>query len=174
MAQRKSTTITKRLAVCAALTSLALIFSYVEVLIPFNFGIPGVKLGLANIVVLIALCTYGEKYAFIVDIARIALSALLFGNAFSVLYALTGGLVSLGAMILCRRAKVFSVVGVSMAGGVFHNFGQLLVAALVMQTGQIMYYFPVLVIAGFITGVFTGIVAAFVLRALNTKGAGRV
>ena len=167
MAQRKSTQLTKKLATCSALTALALIFSYVEVLIPFSFGIPGIKLGLANIVVLISIYSLGAKYGLFINLARIALSALMFGNAFSVIYALSGGLISLAVMLLAKRAKVFSVIGVSMAGGVFHNLGQLLVAALVMQTGRIMYYFPVLLISGMITGILTGFIATLVLRALK-------
>ena len=169
MAERKSTQITKRLAVCSALTALALIFSYVEVLIPFSFGIPGIKLGLANIVVLISIYALGPRYGLLINAARIGLSALLFGNAFSVIYAFAGGLVSFCIMLLAKKAGVFSVIGVSMAGGVFHNLGQLLIAALVMQTSKIMYYFPVLLIAGMITGVLTGFIAYLVLRALRVK-----
>ena len=167
MAVRKSTELTKRLATCSALTALALIFSYVEVLIPFSFGIPGIKLGLANIVVLICIYTLGAKYGLLINLARIALVALLFGNAFSVVYAVSGGLISLAVMLIAKKAGVFSVIGVSMAGGVFHNLGQLLVAALVMQTGRIMYYFPVLLISGMITGIVTGFIATLVLRALK-------
>lgn len=167
MAQRKSTKITKRLAICSALTALALIFSYVEVLIPFNFGIPGIKLGLANIVVLIAVYTYGGKWGLFINLARIALSALLFGNAFSVLYALAGGLLSLCVMLLCKKAGIFSVIGVSMAGGVFHNLGQLGMAAMVMQTSRILFYFPVLLISGMVTGILTGFIATLVLRAVE-------
>ena len=167
MAERRSTAITKRLATCSALTALALIFSYVEVLIPFSFGIPGIKLGLANIVVLISIYTLGAKYGLFINIARIALSALLFGNAFSVLYAISGGLISLAVMLIAKKTDLFSVIGVSMAGGVFHNLGQLLVAALVMQTGKIMLYFPVLLISGMITGILNGFIATLALRALR-------
>ena len=167
MSERKSTTTTKKLASCSALTALALIFSYVEVLIPFNFGVPGIKLGLANIVVLIALYAFGYKYALIIDLARIALSALLFGNAFSVFYALAGGTLSILIMILAKKVKVFSVIGVSMSGGVFHNLGQLFVAAFVMQTGKIVFYFPVLLIAGMVTGILNGFIATLVLNAVK-------
>ena len=167
MAERKSTQLTKSLAICSALTALALIFSYVEVLIPFSFGIPGVKLGLANIVVLISIYTLGAKYGLFINLARIALSALLFGNAFSVMYAAAGGLLALTVMLLAKRAGIFSVIGVSMSGGVFHNMGQLATAALVMQTPGIIYYFPVLLIAGMITGIVNGFIATLVLRALK-------
>ena len=167
MSERRSTQLTKRLATCSALTAIALIFSYVEVLIPFSFGIPGIKLGLANIVVLISIYSLGAKYGLFINLARIFLAALLFGNAFSVLYAVSGGLISLAVMLLAKKAGVFSVIGVSMAGGVFHNLGQLLVAAFVMQTARIMYYFPVLLIAGMVTGILNGFIATLVLRALK-------
>ena len=157
------------MAIGSALTALALIFSYVEFLIPISLGIPGVKLGLANIVVLLSVYTLGPKYGLFINLARIALSALLFGNVFSALYALAGGLVSLAVMLLAKKAGVFSVIGVSMAGGVFHNLGQLAVAALAMETAGILYYFPVLLLAGMITGILTGFIATLVLRALKTE-----
>ena len=157
------------MAIGSALKALALIFSYVEFLIPISLGIPGVKLGLANIVVLLSVYTLGPKYGLFINLARIALSALLFGNVFSALYALAGGLVSLAVMRLAKKAGVFSVIGVSMAGGVFHNLGQLAVAALAMETAGILYYFPVLLLAGMITGILTGFIATLVLRALKTE-----
>ena len=167
MAERRSIRSTKKLATCAALTALALIFSYVEFLVPISLGIPGIKLGLANIVVLIAIYSLGSGYGLFINLARIALSALLFGNVFSAIYALSGGLLSLAVMLLAKKAGVFSVIGVSIAGGVFHNFGQLLIAAIVMQTPKILYYFPVLTIAGLITGILTGFIATLALRALK-------
>lgn len=167
MAEQKGVKRTKKLATCALLTSLALIFSYVEFLLPISIGIPGIKLGLANIVVLISIYTLGAGSGLLINLARICLSALLFGNAFSVLYALAGGLISLGVMLLAKKAGVFSVIGVSMAGGVFHNLGQLLVAALVMETGGIFYYFPVLLISGMITGIVTGFIAVLALKSVR-------
>ena len=167
MAERRSIRSTKKLATGAALTALALIFSYVEFLVPISLGIPGIKLGLANIVVLIAIYSLGSGYGLFINLARIALSALLFGNVFSAIYALSGGLISLAVMLLAKKAGVFSVIGVSIAGGVFHNFGQLLIAAIVMQTPKILYYFPVLTIAGLITGILTGFIATLALRALK-------
>ena len=161
---------TKKLAVCAMLSAIALIFSYVEMLIPISIGIPGVKLGFANIAVLYALYTMNERYALAVNVVRICLSGLLFGSMFSVLYALAGGLVSLGAMIVLKKVKVFSVAGVSMAGGVFHNLGQLLVAALIVQTKQVLSYFPILVFSGIAAGIFNGLVARLCLNTIKIQG----
>jgi len=169
MGKQSSSKKIKTLATSAVLTSVALIFSYVEVLVPISIGIPGIKLGLANIVIVMALYTLGPKHAAIINLVRISLSALMFGNAYSIIYALSGGLLSFLVMLLLKNIKkdgkgIFSIVGVSMAGGVFHNLGQLLASAVVLQTVKIMYYFSVLTIAGLITGIFTGFIAALALR----------
>ena len=152
------------LALGGMLTALALIFSYVEMFIPISIGIPGIKLGFANIVIVYALYKLGGKYAFLVNICRIVLSGLLFGSVFSTLYALAGGLVSFGGMYLLKRAGCFSTAGVSLAGGVFHNLGQIIVAAFVVHTVQVLYYFPVLVFAGIATGAINGIIATLCLK----------
>ena len=157
---------TKKLAVCAMLSAAALIFSYVEALIPFSVGIPGVKLGFANIIVVFALYTLDEKYALAINAVRILLAGLLFGSPFSTLYAFAGGLISFGAMLLARRAKIFSVTGVSMAGGVFHNLGQILAAAWIVHTPQIILYFPLLIFSGIVAGTVNGIIVQFCLRRL--------
>ena len=149
------------------MTGLALIFSYVEFLIPVSAAVPGIKLGLANIIVVIALYVYGTSYAFMLNIARILLSALLFGNVFSALYSLAGGLVSLAVMALLKKCSIFSVAGVSMAGGVFHNAGQIALAALIMQTSQVFYYLPVLIFSGIALGLVNGIICTLVLRTVK-------
>ncbi len=158
---------TRRVATGAALCALALIFSYIEFLIPLPIGIPGIKLGLANIVIVICLYKLGIRYACMVNLARIALAALLFGSMFSALYALSGAIFSLICMIILKRCGLFSIVGVSMAGGVFHNVGQLLVAAMLMQTGAVLLYLPVLLIAGMLTGIINGILSVLIIRSLK-------
>jgi heptaprenyl diphosphate synthase len=155
-----------RIAACGVLTALALIFSYIEFLVPLPIAIPGIKLGLANIVVLVCLYALGEKYAFLINVTRIALAALLFGSVFSALYALAGGLVSFAAMALLRRTKKFSVCGVSMAGGVFHNMAQLAVAGFLVESAQVFYYFSVLLLSGMATGIGIGILATLILRSI--------
>lgn len=164
MAEKNQNNRIKKLAIGSALTALALIFSYVEFLLPISIGIPGIKLGLANIVIVIALYTLGTSYAFAINIVRIILSALLFGSMYSFVYSLAGGLLSFVVMYILYRCKVFSIVGVSMGGGVFHNMGQLMASAVVLQSPKIFSYFPVLCISGIITGIFIGIVSNLVVR----------
>ena len=160
---------TRRLASCAMLTSLALIFSYIEFLIPFNFGAPGVKLGLANIVVVICIYKMPAKYGLVINIARICLAALLFGSMFSAAYALAGGLVSLGIMLLLKKTDLFSIIGVSMAGGASHNIAQMLTAMLLMETKGILAYGPVLLLSGMATGIINGLITALVLKAIGKQ-----
>jgi len=160
---------TKKLAACSVLAAVGLIFTYVEALIPFSLGIPGVKLGFANIVIVFTLYRFGSKYAFGVNIVRIILAGLLFGSPFSALYSLAGGMISLCAMILVKKAGVFSITGTSMAGGVFHNLGQITVAALVVQTTQIVAYLPVLIFSGIAAGIVNGIVAQLCLERIKIK-----
>lgn len=156
-----------RIALSSVMTTLALIFSYVEALIPFNFGIPGVKLGLSNLVILIALYKLGAGYAFVINMVRILLSGLLFGGVSAMLYSLAGGLLSFAVMFILMKTKLFSPVGISMAGGVMHNVGQVTVAALVVETGKIYLYLPVLSVTGLITGTILGFAAALILVRLK-------
>lgn len=148
-------------------TALALLFSYIESLIPFHIGIPGVKLGLANLIILIALYKMNARQAFLLSVTRIVLAGFLFGNLFSILYSLAGGMLSLIVMILLKKQNGFSVMGVSVAGGVFHNVGQLVIAMLVTESLNLFYYVPVLMISGLITGIFIGIIANEMLKRLR-------
>lgn len=156
-----------KVAYFGVFTALALIFSYVETLIPIHFGIPGAKLGLANLVVVIVLYKAGWKDALLLSVTRIVLSGFLFGNLFGILYSLAGGLFSLGVMTIIKRRESFSMIGVSMAGGVTHNIGQLIVAMIVVETYQVGYYLPALMLAGLVTGTLTGLVCREVLRRLK-------
>ena len=146
---------TRRLAFAAMFAALALIFSYVEVLVP----IPGVKLGLANLVILIALYRLGFRYAFAINCVRIVIAGLLFSGVFGMLYSFGGGILSILIMYLLYRAKLFSMVGISMAGGVMHNLGQLLTACAIMSNLSLMSYFAVLFFSGLISGILIGILA---------------
>lgn len=156
-----------RAAYFGVFTALALIFSYIETLIPINFGIPGVKLGLANLLIVIMLYKGTVKEALLLSVVRILLAGFLFGNLFSILYSLAGGIFSIFVMAALKKTRAFSVIGVSMAGGVSHNLGQLLVAMAVVQTYQVRYYFPVLLIAGLLTGLLIGIVSNELLKRLG-------
>ncbi len=155
-----------RVAYFGVFTALALIFSYVESLIPIQLGIPGVKLGLANLIIVIALYKMRLSEVFLLSIVRILLSGFLFGNYFSILYSLAGGLLSLAVMALLKKAGDFSVMGISMAGGVSHNVGQLVVAMLVVETFSVGYYLPVLLVAGLVTGFLIGLAAGEMLKRL--------
>ena len=159
---------TYRMTLTAMLTVIALMFSYVEAIIPITLGIPGFKLGFANIMIIISLYALDARYAFAVNMVRILLSALLFGTPFSMLYSLAGGVISMFVMWVLKKTGLFSVIGVSMAGGVFHNLGQLLVAAFAVSNIRMFIYFPVLVFTGIATGIGTGIIAFAVLKKLGT------
>lgn len=153
---------TKNVALFGMMVALAFTFSYLESLIPFNFGIPGVKLGLANLVVVVALYTMKPAEAFSIAVIRIFLAGLTFGNAYSIAYSLCGGILSFAVMLLLKRTKL-SIVGVSMMGGISHNIGQIIVAAIVMETARIAYYLPVLLVAGLATGLLLGIVSNLIV-----------
>lgn len=148
----------KKTAQMGLLLSFAMILSYVESLIPFPFGIPGMKLGLANFAIVSVLYLWDAKDAFYIDLLRIVLISFLFGNMSMMLYSLSGGMISVLAMIIMKKTNLFSSIGVSMGGGVFHNIGQLLVAFIVLQTDGLMFYVPVLLIFGLITGFLIGII----------------
>lgn len=141
------------------LTALALIMSYVEALIPINFGVPGIKLGLANLVVLTGFYYLDAREVFAISMMRILLAGFLFGTGASILYSLAGGLLSFFVMYFLVRSRLFSEMGVSIAGGVTHNIGQILVAIAVTRTPALVYYLPVLLVAGAVTGLLIGIVS---------------
>lgn len=156
-----------KVAYFGVFTALALIFSYVETLIPVHIGIPGIKLGLANLVILIVLYKMGVKEAYTLSVVRVVLAGFIFGNLFSIVYSLAGGLLSLTVMAFLKKFGKFSLIGISIAGGVFHNVGQLIMAAIVLESLSIGYYFPVLLISGMVTGLLIGIVAGEMLKRLN-------
>ena len=146
--------VTRRVALTGLLAALALIFSYVEVLFPFNAGVPGVKLGLANLVPLVLLYRMDERYAFAVNLIRVALA---------------GSCVSFIIMLLLKKTDKFSILGVSMAGGVFHNLGQLCVAIFAISGPQLIHYMPVLILSGMAAGIIVGIGAYILIQRLPAK-----
>lgn len=153
----------KRTAELGFLLAVALLLSYVESLIPFTLGIPGIKLGLPNLIVVLLL--YGgqkpgtcAREALSVNIMRILLSGFLFGNLYAILYALAGAACSFTVMVTVRKCKCFSMIGVSVLGGVFHNIGQIVVAMIVVETFAVVYYLPVLIVAGVVTGALLGLI----------------
>lgn len=160
---------TQRLAQLGLLTALALIAGYIELLIPIPIGIPGVKLGLANLVVLWALYALGPADALAVNGVRILLSGFLFGNLSMILYSLAGASLSFVCMYGAKKSGKFHMTGVSVIGGVTHNAGQLLTAMLVLETKSLIYYVPVLLAAGVITGLLIGAVTKEVQKRVHLK-----
>lgn len=154
------------MGICAA---IAMVLSYVESLIPLSFAVPGIKLGLANIAVVFVLYKLGAKEAVLVSLIRILWMAILFGNFLTLAYSIAGAVLSLTAMILLKRSERFSTVGVSVVGGILHNAGQILVAAIVMDTAQIAYYLPVLCVSGIAAGVAIGLVSALLIKRVPVK-----
>lgn len=163
----------KRFATIGLLTALAFIFSYLESLLPVPLPVPGVKLGLANLVVLVALYIPGAKEAFALSIVRILLVGFTFGSPSTLLFSLAGGLLSFVVMWLLSRFEGFSIIGVSVAGGIMHNVGQLLTAAVVVKSGSLLYYMPVLLIAGVLTGLAIGLIGGPVRETVVRSGAAK-
>ena len=149
--------------------AVALILSYVESLIPITFGIPGIKLGLPNLIVVLLLFgqRYGAKEALLVNGMRIVLSGFMFSNLYAILYALAGAFFSYVAMLIGKRLRCFSVIGVSVLGGVFHNIGQVVVALIVVETFAVSYYRPFLIVDGTITGAFLGLIVMEIIPYLD-------
>lgn len=154
---------TKKIVKLGLLLAVALILSYVESLIPFGFGIPGIKLGLANLAVLLCLYCLGTKEAVALNVMRILLAGFLFGNLYSILYSLAGGFSSYLVMWLAKRWDLLTINGVSVLGGISHNLGQILIAAFVVETAGVFYYIPYLLVAGVLTGWLIGLITKLMI-----------
>ena len=159
---------TKKLTTLALLTAGAMILSYVESMLP-SLGVPGVKMGLANIAVIFALYRLGWKEALGISLVRVFVVSMLFGSMSALLYSLAGAALSLGVMALLKRPDRFSETGVSVAGGVAHNAGQILVAMALLGSAKLAYYYPILVISGVAGGVLTGLTAAMLIKRVPTQ-----
>lgn len=158
---------TKRLANISMLVALAIIFSYVEVLIPVNLGIPGIKLGLANLVTVIALYTLRLSDTWMISILRILIVGFMFGSGVSIVYSLAGAFLSLIVMGTMKKFNFFDIMGVSVTGAVFHNIGQITVASIVVKNISIWYYMPALLVSGVITGAIIGIASERILKVVK-------
>ena len=157
---------TRKIAQYGMMVALALIMSYIEAQIPAFVAVPGMKLGLTNIVVVAALYLLGTKSAMFINIVRIFLVSLLFGNTMSLAFSLVGGMLSTIIMIFLKKSDKFSTVGVSAAGGITHNIGQILVAVFLLNTSAIAWYLPILWISGIFSGIIIGIIAAIITSRL--------
>lgn len=158
---------TRSIALIGILAAFAVMLSFLERMLPAPVPLPGIKLGLANIIVIITLYRFGVREAITVQTMRILLFAVLFGGIGSAIYSFAGGALSLGAMIAFKKLGIFSVIGVGVIGGVFHNIGQILIAALVVQSSSLLMFLPVLIISGEVAGFITGLIAYYVLERLN-------
>ncbi len=159
----------KRVALYGMLIALSMVFSYVEAMIPIPIPIPGVKLGLANLVTIVGLYTVGVRPTIIITLIRIVLVGFTFGNGFSMIYSLAGGALSLFLMVFARRTGFFSQTGVSIIGGIGHNIGQLIVAAIITKTAWVFSYFPFLLIAGTIAGALIGLLGGLITERIKDK-----
>ena len=144
--------------------ALAMIMSYIEALVPLSFAVPGIKMGLANIVIIFVLYKIGTKEAILVSLIRVILVSLLFSNVMAMAYSIAGAVLSLAIMWFLKKTDKFSVIGVSIAGGIMHNVGQIIMAVILLGTEQIALYLPVLIITGTATGVVIGIVSGLVIN----------
>ena len=156
----------KKVANYGVLVTLALVASYVETLIPISLGVPGAKIGLANLITIVALFLMGWKDAFAISIIRIVLAGFLFGNLFAIFYSLAGALLSLLIMMFLKKLE-FGTVAVSCAGGVAHNIGQISFAVLLVENSRLFYYLPVLLIAGVLAGIVIGIIGGELIKRLK-------
>lgn len=160
---------TERIARMGMLTSLSLLLSYVESLLPSFFTVPGIKLGLANTAVVFALYTLPLQDVLLVSIMRVMISSLLFGNVLSLVYSFSGALLSLVVMALMKRTGM-GVQAVSITGGIVHNTAQLLVAAAVVRSTALGYYLPFLLLSGAVTGFAIGEAASLILTRMESAG----
>lgn len=158
---------TKRIAYLGIFIALAFVFSYIEFLLPIHLGIQAAKLGLANLVIMVALYLLTEQDAFVLSMIRVLLVGFSFGNMTMMMYSFAGALVSFLVMLLAKKTKLFSIVGVSVLGGVFHNIGQLLVAIWMVKMGSLVFYLPALLLVGTISGVVIGLLAGIVTKHLK-------
>lgn len=158
---------TKQLTLCGVLTTLALALSVMENQVPLSLAIPGIKLGLANIVTVFALYALGPAQALLILLARCVLGAVFAGNMNALIFSLLGGFTAMAVMILLSRLRRLSVYGVSVGGAAAHNCGQVAAAVLTLGSTAPLYYLPVLLLVSLFTGALTGLVAACLFRALG-------
>lgn len=158
---------TRRIALSGLLVALMLVLGYVESLLPVAAGIPGIKLGLSNGVLIFAVYMLGIPTAFVLMVLKVVLSGLMFGGVSAMMYAFAGGLVSMIFMALLSRVRGVHVVVVSMVGGLMHNVGQVGLAMLMLKTPKLMYYMAILMAVGLACGALTGVCASSVMKHLK-------
>ena len=158
------------IALMGLCTAVAMVFAWVESqLPPLVAAVPGIKLGLPNIAIIFILYRFGWKEAAAVSFVRIMAVSLLFGNPMTMAYSLAGGFLSLLGMVLLKKTNLLSTVGVSVAGGVLHNVGQILMAMLIMSTAGLGYYLIILAVTGTVSGVFVGLCGSFAVKRIRIR-----
>ena len=153
--------------------SVALVMSYIEAIIPINPPVPGMKLGLANIVIIWVLYSMGIKPAAIISVLRVLLAGFLFGNLYSIIFSMSGAVLSLVVMYFLKKVKFFTVIGVSIAGGVAHNLAQIVVAMIVLENVRMAYYLPALVVSGVVAGIVIGILGGILYKKIKILQPGK-
>ncbi len=154
------------IATRSLLIALAFVFSWIETKIPAFFMVPGMKLGLTNLVVLVALYKLGTKDAFAINIVRILMVSITFGNAFALMYSIVGAFLSFLSMVLLKKYTSLNIIAISITGGIMHNIGQILVAMCIFETNKLLYYLPFLWISGILAGAVVGIISGLVVKRL--------
>ena len=157
----------KKIAYLGLFTALAMILSFVESQIPALVAIPGIKVGLPNIALVFVLYRLGAKEALGISFVRVFLVSLLFGNLQMFTFSLAGAMLSMLGMILLKKTGWFSVITVSIMGGILHNVGQIVAACLWTQTAEVALYLPILLVSGFVTGGLIGLVAGLIVKRLS-------
>ena len=164
---RKEKKTARRVALYGILIALAMVMSFIESLIPIPFPVPGVKIGLANLVTIVGLYLVGIPGTVCVTVLRVVLIGFSFGNPYSMIYGLSGSFLSLFVMALAKRYHLFSHVGISILGGIFHNIGQMIFASVIVQTMGVFVYLPTLLLAGCIAGAVIGILGGIMTERLT-------
>ena len=161
---------TKKIAVLGLSTAVALILAYVESMLPPLFhAVPGIKIGLPNIIIVFVLYRFGLKEAAAVSLIRMLAVSFMFGNMMALVYSLVGAFLSMLVMVILKKVNFLSVVGVSVAGGVFHNVGQILTAMLLLGTAELGYYLIILTVTGTVSGIFVGLCGAIIVKRIPKK-----
>ncbi len=158
---------TRRLTVSALLVTVMLMLGYLENLVPT--GVPGIKLGLSNSVLLLAIYWLGIPTALILMVVKVVLSGILFSGVSAMMYAFAGGVLSMVVMSVLYKARGFSPIAIAMAGAVFHNAGQVGLAMIILETDRLVYYMAILMLAGLVTGFVTGTVTSILMKRLPAR-----
>ena len=160
----------KKIASLGLFTAVALVLAYIEAMLPpIYHAVPGIKIGLPNIIIVFVLYRCGLKEAAIVSLVRMLAVSFMFGNLMMLTYSMAGAVLSMLVMVLLKKMNFLSVVGVSVAGGVFHNVGQILAAMFFLGTAELGYYLIVLAVTGTISGIFVGLCGAIIVKQIPKK-----